>query len=87
MSFVKGQSYSNSTANVNGTSKATVTTSAPDPSGPIMTRMCTEVTKTFAVFRVSLVSGVVLRLKIYRDALGQFVYPKGRFPGAPIYRG
>ena len=57
-------------------------------SEPTFTWLCTAVTKTFAVFKSKRGSdfGTVHRLRVYRDQLGHFVYPRGRFSGAPIFR-
>jgi hypothetical protein len=46
------------------------------------------VSNTFAVFktRSGRSDGTVERLRIYRDQLGQFVFPKGRYDGAPVFR-
>lgn len=84
--FVEGQLYTNNNTNLYGTNKASVVTNQQAPSEPIMTWLCRKVTPTFAVFVARSGRGTVHRLRIYRDQLGKFVFPRGRFDGAPVFR-
>jgi hypothetical protein len=86
--FVKGQLYSNSNSDLYGTDKGSVVTNRQSPSQDIVTWLCTAVTATFAVFKSKSgsPSGNVQRLRIYDDQLGRFVFPRGRFDGAPVFR-
>lgn len=88
MPFVKGQLYTNAQGNLYGTDKASVTTNKQSASQRTITWLCTSATKSFAVFkgRSGRSDGTVHRLRVYTDALGDFVFPRGRFDGAPIFR-
>jgi len=86
--FVAGQLYTNNNTDLYGTDKGSAVTNKQYASEPIMTWLCTAVTATFAVFKSKSGSpnGTVHRLRIYRDQLGKFVFPRGRFDGAPVFR-
>jgi len=88
MAFKAGNLYTNVLGNLYGTNKGSIVRNQQAASEPTFTWLCTAVTKTFAVFKSK--SGrsgsVVHRLRVYRDQLGNFVYPRGRFSGAPIFR-
>ena len=86
--FVKGQHYTTRNSELYGTDKGSVVTNNQDPNMRIMTWLCTAVTATFAVFKSKSGrgDGTVHRLRIYRDQLGKFVFPNGRFDGAPVFR-
>ena len=86
--FVKDQLYTNSNSDLYGTDKGSVVTNQQNPNMRIMTWLCTAVTATFAVFKSKSGGGdgTVHRLRIYRDQLGKFVFPRGRFDGAPVFR-
>jgi hypothetical protein len=88
MPFVKGKLYTNSLGNLYGTDKASVTTNRQSASQRTITWLCTAATKSFAVFKSKggRNDGTVHRLKVYTDAVGDFVFPRGRFDGAPIFR-
>jgi hypothetical protein len=88
MPFVKGTLYTNSQGNLYGTDKASAVTNKQAASAPTMTWLCTAVSKVFAVFKSKSggPNGTIHRLRIYRDQLGHFVVPRGRFDGAPIFR-
>ena len=88
MPFKAGTIYTNSQGNLYGTDKASVTTNKQSASQRTMTWLCTAATKTFAVFKSKSGrnDGTVHRLKVYTDAIGDFVFPRGRFDGAPIFR-
>ena len=86
--FVKDQLYTNSNSDLYGTDTGSVVTNQQNPNMRIMTWLCTAVTATFAVFKSKSGGGdgTVHRLRIYRDQLGKFVFPHGRFDGAPVFR-
>ena len=88
MAFKAGTLYTNSISNQYGTDKGSVATNQQAASEPTFTWLCTSSSKVFAVFKSK--SGrsgsVVHRLRVYRDKLGSFVFPRGRFSGAPIFR-
>ena len=86
--FVAGQLYTNNTTDLYGTNKGSVVTNKQALSEPIFTWLCKAVTPTFAVFKGKSGSpnGTTHRLRIYRDQLGKFVFPRGRFDGAPVFR-
>jgi hypothetical protein len=88
MPFKAGNLYTNSQGNLYGTDKGSVTTNQQAASEPTFTWLCTAATKTFAVFKSKngTDNGTVHRLRVFRDQLGQFVFPRGRFSGAPIFR-
>ena len=88
MPFSAGTLYTNSQGNLYGTNKGSVVTNKQAPSEPTFTWLCTAASKTFAVFKSKkgVQSGTVHRLRVFRDQLGQFVFPRGRFSGAPIFR-
>jgi hypothetical protein len=88
MAFKAGTLYTNSINNLYGTDKGSVTTNKQAASEPTFTWLCTAVSKTFAVFKSKrgVNAGTVHRLRVYRDKLGSFVFPRGRFSGAPIFR-
>jgi hypothetical protein len=83
-----GTPYTNSRGNLYGTDKASAVTNNQAASEPTMTWLCKSVSRVFAVFKSKSGSpnGTVHRLRIYRDQLGHFVFPRGRFDGAPIFR-
>ena len=83
--FIEGKTYSNFPASKYGTNKSTTTPNVQVAAEPVMTKVATRVTKTYATF-ADVTLHYPQRFKIYSDALGSFVYPKGRFPGAPIFR-
>jgi hypothetical protein len=87
MPFTAGKLYTNSQGNLYGTDKGSVTTNKQYASGPTMTWFCKSVSKVFAVFKSKSggPNGTIHRLPIYTDALGDFVFPRGRFDGAPIF--
>ena len=88
MAFVAGNLYTNSQGNLYGTDKGSAVTNKQAVAEPTMTWLCTKVSKVFAVFKSKSGSpnGTVHRLRIYRDQLGHFVFPRGRFDGAPVFR-
>jgi len=88
MPFTAGKLYTNSQGNLYGTDKGSVVTNSQAAAEPTMTWFCTAVSRVFAVFKSKSGSpnGTVRRLRIYRDQLGHFVFPRGRFDGAPIFR-
>jgi hypothetical protein len=88
MPFVKGNFYTNSNCQLYGTDKASVATNQQSTSQRAIRWLCTNVTKTFAVFKSKSGrnDGTVHRLKVYSDSLGEYVLPRGRFDGAPIFR-
>jgi len=67
-----------------GTNKSTVTTNTQAANEPNVIWSCYSVSKTFVVFRDH--ENTVKRLRKRSDALGNFVYPFGRFAGAPVLR-
>ena len=67
-----------------GTNKGTVATNTQASSEPQVIWSCKKVSKTFIVFLDH--ENTVRRLKKYADILGNFVYPFGRFAGAPVLR-
>jgi len=88
MPFTAGKLYTNSQGNLYGTDKGSVVTNQQSASQRTMTWLCTAATKTFAVFKSKSGrnDGTVRRLRVYSDQLGNFVFPRGRFDGAPIFR-
>jgi len=86
--FVEGQLYTNNNTDKYGTDKGSAVTNTQAPNMRIMTWLCLKVTNTFAVFKSKQggSDGTVRRLRIYRDSLGKFVFPRGRFDGAPVFR-
>ena len=83
--FIAGTTYSNFPVSNYGSDKSTVTTNVQASAEPFIQKVCTAATKTFAIF-ADLTIRYPQRFRIYTDNLGSFIYPKGRFPGAPIFR-
>ena len=84
--FIAGNLYRN-TANPAlkyGANKGTVATNTQSANEPVVTWACQSVTKTFVTFLDH--ENTVRRLRKYSDILGNFVYPFGRFSGAPVLR-
>ena len=67
-----------------GTNKSTVATNPQSTNEPQVIWACKSVTKTFIVFIDH--ENTVRRLRRRSDAIGNFVYPFGRFAGAPVLR-
>ena len=67
-----------------GTNKGTVATNTQSSNEPQVIWACKKVTKTFIVFLDH--ENTVRRLRKRSDILGNFVYPFGRFAGAPVLR-
>ena len=67
-----------------GTNKSTVATNTQSTNEPQVIWACKSVTKTFIVFIDH--ENTVRRLRRRSDAIGNFVYPFGRFAGAPVLR-
>lgn len=67
-----------------GTNKSTVTTNTQWSNEPQVIWSCKRVSKTFIVFLDH--ENTVRRLHKRSDALGNFVYPFGRFAGCPVLR-
>jgi hypothetical protein len=86
--FTQGQVYTNTNADRYGTDKGSVVTNRQAAGSRTYNWLCLKVSNTFAVFktRSGRSDGTVERLRIYRDQLGQFVFPKGRYDGAPVFR-
>jgi hypothetical protein len=82
--FKAGYTYANRDFLLYGTNKSTVVTNEQFAGYEEYDWFCTSVTRTFAVFTDD--QNVVRRLRIYRDQNGSFVYPRGRFPQAPVLR-
>ena len=86
--FIPGYTYANyrtdgSSPNY-GTRTDTVTTNTQAAGTCEYDWLCTSVSRTFAVFLDD--TRTVQRRKQYRDAIGRFIYPFGRYPGAPVMR-
>jgi hypothetical protein len=89
--FTKGKTYTNAdqgTYPYGSGTYGSVVTNVQNPAVPTSNYLCTGATKEFAVFKGKSGSplGTTRRLKVYQDSLGDFVYPRGRFSGAPILR-
>lgn len=82
--FKPGWTYANRNSLQYGTNRGSVATNKQSPNEPELDWICQTVTKTFATFLDE--TKTVQRRKIYSDILGRFVYPKGRFSGAPVLR-
>lgn len=83
--FIAGYMYSNDKQSLNyGTNPSTTTQNVQSAKEPIFYWACHSVTKTFITFLNH--TNTIRRLKKYKDAIGDFVYPHGRFPGAPVLR-
>jgi hypothetical protein len=82
--FVPGYLYANRDSISYGAPRKRATQNKQQPGTQEIDWLCRSVTKTFAVFRDHL--AVVQRRKIYRDNIGSFVYPFGRYSGAPVLR-
>jgi len=84
--FIAGNLYATKTtpALQYGTNKSTVTTNTQSSNEPQVIWACRSVTKTFITFRDH--ENTVRRLRKRTDALGNFVYPFGRFAGCPVLR-
>jgi hypothetical protein len=67
-----------------GTNKGTVATNTQSSNEPQVIWACKSVTKTFIVFVDH--ENTVQRRRRRTDILGSFVYPFGRFAGAPVLR-
>jgi hypothetical protein len=67
-----------------GTNKGTVATNTQSANEPQVIWSCKSVSKTFIVFVDH--ENTVRRLRRRSDILGNFVYPFGRFAGAPVLR-
>jgi hypothetical protein len=67
-----------------GTNKSTVATNTQSANEPQVIWACKSVSKTFVVFKDH--ENTVRRLRKRSDILGNFVYPFGRFAGAPVLR-
>jgi hypothetical protein len=86
--FVAGKIYTNKETDFYGTDPSSVVTNRQSDSQPTISWLCTSVTPTFAVFKSNSgsPSGNVRRLRIYRDKNGDYVFPRNRFSGAPVFR-
>lgn len=84
--FIPGQLYTNDINNLYGTKSNTVTTNQQAAGEPTVTWLCKAATKTFITFVGRSGHGTFRHLRKRRDALGDYVFPFGRFPGAPILR-
>jgi hypothetical protein len=84
--FIAGNLYATIASPVlkYGTNKSTVATNTQSASEPQVIWACKSVTKTFITFRDH--ENTVRRLRKRSDALGNFVYPFGRFAGCPVLR-
>ena len=67
-----------------GTNKSTVTTNTQSANEPQVIWACKSASKAFIVFLDH--ENTVRRLRRRSDILGNFVYPFGRFAGAPVLR-
>jgi len=82
--FVAGYTYANRDYLQYGSPKGRVTQNKQQAGYPEVDWICQSVTKTFATFLDE--TATVQRRRVYSDNLGKFVYPKGRFSGAPVLR-
>jgi hypothetical protein len=86
--FTQGQVYTNKSTDLYGTDKGSAVTNQQAAGSQTYNWLCLKVSNTFAVFKSKSggPDGTVHRLRIYRDQLGKFVFPKGRYDGAPVFR-
>jgi hypothetical protein len=82
--FTPGWTYANRDYILYSTGRKKVVTNKQKADLPEIDWTCQSRTKTFATFLDETMT--VQRRKIYRDDNGSFVYPYGRYPGAPVLR-
>jgi hypothetical protein len=80
-SFIAGNIYPTSATLTHGTSQATTTTSKPVVPQP-ENFVCHAITEANGIFLDH--TNTSKRYELYFDANGAFIYPYGRFPGAPV---
>lgn len=82
--FLPGYLYQSSPNYNYGIKRNTQPLNKPASGEPIINWSCKTVSKTFATFIDD--TSTVQRRRIYRDALGSYVFQFGKFPGAPVLR-
>jgi len=82
--FVVGQTYTNVGAGVYADDKAHLATNVAASNEPAESYVCTRESRVHVTFKTA--TGVLVKLRKYRDTNGKFVYTHRRFAGAPILR-
>jgi hypothetical protein len=84
--FVAGNLYTNAGAGPYGTDQGTVATAVQSSNEPARTWLCVATTASFSTWASRSGLGTYRKLRNYYDILGTYVFPYGRFSGAPIFR-
>ena len=82
--FTAGYTYSSGPTLLYGSDQTTVTTNKQPTTVNSFTWICKAVTKGEAKFVTA--TGTVRRFAIYTDAVGDFIYPRGKFEQCPVLR-
>ena len=82
--FTAGYTYSSGPTLLYGSDQTTVTTNNQPNTVSSFTWICKKVTKGEVVFVSG--TGTVRRFAIYTDAVGDFIYPRGKFEQCPVLR-
>jgi hypothetical protein len=82
--FTAGYTYSSGPTLLYGSDQTTVTTNKQPNTVRSLTWICKSVTKGEVKFVTA--TGTVMRFPIYTDAVGDFIYPRGKFEQCPVLR-
>lgn len=83
-SFTAGYTYSSGPALLYGSDQTTVTRNKQPDTVRSMTWICKKVSDAEVKFISS--TGTVKRFPIYTDAVGDFIYPRGKYEQCPVLR-
>ena len=84
--FTPGTVYTSNNSSFYGTTPTVQPLAQPSPNARTYSWEALYVTPTFVTFASKSGLGTHKKCRVYNDSLGAYVFPVGRFPGAPVLR-